>query len=166
MCWFEAGITKSSGKPLAAAGLGLLDGSLCVHYNNEPERRAAYLEAVGDGMPGGYGLDDYAGLLWEGEGRPSAVTARRGARAYRVSRARRRRRRVAAARPLPARPGSRRPARGHRRVPPHQDDAQTRRLAGLRRSRRRKRLATRATPPATGGAVGSPPSSPRLSRAM
>ena len=68
MCWFEAGITKSSGKPQAAAGLGLLAGSLCVHYNNEPERRAAYLEAVGDGMPGGYGLDDYAGLLWEGEG--------------------------------------------------------------------------------------------------
>jgi hypothetical protein len=84
MCWFEAGITKSSGQPLAAAGLGLLKGSLCVHYNNEPERRAAYLEAVSAGMPGGYGLDDYAGLLWEGEGSPSAVTARRGARAYRV----------------------------------------------------------------------------------
>jgi dipeptidase E len=85
MCWFEAGITKSSGKPLEAAGLGLLHGSLCVHYNNEPERRATYLEAVGNGMPGGYGLDDYAGLLWEGEDSPSAVTARRGARAYRVS---------------------------------------------------------------------------------
>ncbi len=85
MCWFEAGVTKSSGKPLAAAGLGLLSGSLCVHYNNEPERRAAYLSAVGEGMPAGYGLDDYAGLLWEGEGTPSAVTARRGARAYRVS---------------------------------------------------------------------------------
>jgi peptidase E len=85
MCWFEAGITKSSGKPLAAAGLGFLHGSLCVHYNNEPERRAAYLDAVGAGMPPGYGLDDYAGLLWEGEGSPSALTARRGARAYRVS---------------------------------------------------------------------------------
>jgi dipeptidase E len=85
LCWFEAGITKSSGKPLAAAGLGFLDGSLCVHYNNEPERRAAYLDAVGAGMPPGYGLDDYAGLLWEGEGTPSALTARRGARAYRVT---------------------------------------------------------------------------------
>lgn len=85
MCWFEAGITKSSGKPLAAAGLGLLSGSLCVHYNNEPERRAAFLDAVGEGMPSGYGLDDYAGLLWEGEGTPAALTARRGARAYRVS---------------------------------------------------------------------------------
>jgi dipeptidase E len=85
MCWFESGITKSSGKPTTEAGLGLLHGSLCVHYNNEPERRAAYLEAVSNGMPSGYGLDDYAGLLWEGEGPPSAVTARRGARAYRVT---------------------------------------------------------------------------------
>jgi dipeptidase E len=85
MCWFEAGITTSSGKPRPAAGLGLLSGSLCVHYNNEPGRRAAYLDAVGDGMPSGYGLDDYAGLLWEGEGTPSALTARRGARAYRVT---------------------------------------------------------------------------------
>jgi len=85
MCWFETGITKSSGKPAAEAGLGLLSGSLCVHYNNEPERRAAYLDAVGDGMPDGYGLDDYAGLIWEGAGPPTAVTARRGARAYRVS---------------------------------------------------------------------------------
>jgi len=100
MCWFEAGITKSSGKPLAAAGLGLLQGSLCVHYNNEPERRAAYLEAVGeDSMPGGYGLDDYAGLLWEGDATPSAVTARRGARAYRVCN----RDGVASESPLPAR---------------------------------------------------------------
>jgi peptidase E len=99
MCWFEAGITKSSGKPQASAGLGLLRGSLCVHYNNEPERRAAYLEAVAGGMPPGYGLDDYAGLLWEGEGTPSAVTARRGARAYRVSA----REGAATESPLPAR---------------------------------------------------------------
>ncbi|MBS1879998.1 MAG: peptidase E [Actinobacteria bacterium] len=85
MCWFEAGVTTSSGKPLAAPGLGLLPGSLCVHYSNEPERRAVYLKAVGDGMSPGYGLDDHAGLLWEGEGPPSALTARRGARAYRVA---------------------------------------------------------------------------------
>jgi peptidase E len=85
MCWFEAGITKSSGRAAPGAGLGLLAGSLCVHYNNEPERRAAYLDAVGDGMPDGYGLDDYAGLIWEGAGPPTAVTARRGARAYKVT---------------------------------------------------------------------------------
>ena len=84
-----AGSRPGSPSPRAsrsrAPGSGLLSGSLCVHYNNEPERRAAYLDAVGDGMPGGYGLDDYAGLLWEGPGPPSAVTARRGARAYRVA---------------------------------------------------------------------------------
>jgi len=85
MCWFEAGITKSSGRAEPGAGLGLLAGSLCVHYNNEPDRRAAYLDAVGDGMPNGYGLDDYAGLLWEGAGAPAAVTAQRGARAYQVA---------------------------------------------------------------------------------
>lgn len=85
MCWFEAGITTSTGKPGPGNGLGLLGGSLCVHYNNEPERRVAYLDAVGEGMPSGYGLDDYAGLLWEGTGPPSALTARRGARAYRVA---------------------------------------------------------------------------------
>jgi dipeptidase E len=86
MCWFEAWITKSSGRPEPGAGLGLLGGSLCVHYNNEPDRRAAYLDAIAGGMPGGYGLDDYAGLIWEGNGAPSAVTAHRGARAYRVVR--------------------------------------------------------------------------------
>jgi len=85
MCWFEAGITKSSGRLEPGAGLGLLGGSLCVHYSSEPDRRTAYLDAVGRGMPGGYGLDDYAGLIWEGTGSPSAVSARRGARAYRVS---------------------------------------------------------------------------------
>ena len=85
MCWFEAGITTSSGRPEPGPGLGMLSGSLCVHYNNEPGRRAAYLSAIGEGMPGGYGLDDYAGLLWEGGGQPAAVTARRGARAYRVA---------------------------------------------------------------------------------
>jgi dipeptidase E len=85
MCWFEAGITSPSGRPVPGAGLGLLAGSLCAHYNNEPERRIAYLDAVGAGMPGGYGLDDYAGLLWEGDAPPSALTARRGARAYRVA---------------------------------------------------------------------------------
>ena len=85
MCWFEAGITKSSGRPSTAAGLGLLSGSLCVHYSDEPDRRASYLKAVGAGMPPGYGLDDHAGLLWEGDLPPSALTARRGARAYRVT---------------------------------------------------------------------------------
>lgn len=79
MCWFEAGITKSSGRPLPAAGLGLIPGSLCVHYHSELERRPAYRRAVEEGMPAGYGIDDYAGLLYEGTELAEAVSARAGA---------------------------------------------------------------------------------------
>ncbi len=85
MCWFEAGITKSSGRPRTAAGLGLVGGSLCVHYHDEPERRIAYLTAVERGLPGGYGLDDYAGLLFCGSSPAGALCARPGAGAYRVT---------------------------------------------------------------------------------
>src|SRR3954454_12185993 len=84
LCWSEAGITRSFGRPLPAAGLGLLPGSLCVHYHQEPARRAAYLAAIGKGMPDGYGLDDYAGLLWEGDRVVAALSARRGARVCQV----------------------------------------------------------------------------------
>jgi Peptidase family S51 len=35
-------------------------------------------------VEGSWRLDEYAGLLWEGEAAPAAVTARRGSRAYRV----------------------------------------------------------------------------------
>ena len=38
MCWFESGITMSGGAPRPAAGLGLLEGSLSVHLDGEPER--------------------------------------------------------------------------------------------------------------------------------
>ena len=52
MCWFEAGITSSSGRPEPAEGLGLLKGSLCVHYHRDPDRRARYLAEVGTGIAG------------------------------------------------------------------------------------------------------------------
>jgi peptidase E len=84
LCWCEAGITRSFGRPQPAAGLGLLPGSLCVHYHQEPVRRSAYLAAVGEGMPNGYGLDDYAGLLWEDDRVVAVLSARRGARVTEV----------------------------------------------------------------------------------
>ena len=45
MCWFEAGITRSSGPPEPLAGLGLLEGSLTVHADGEPERLPVWLRA-------------------------------------------------------------------------------------------------------------------------
>ena len=46
MCWFEGGITKGMARPRPVAGLGFLPGSASVHYDGEPDRRPAYLDAV------------------------------------------------------------------------------------------------------------------------
>ena len=88
MCWFEHAITCSTGAPRPAAGLGLLAGSNCVHYDGEPRRRPRYLEAIRLGLPAGWGVEDGVGLLFEDGRMVEAVTARRGARAYRVARRR------------------------------------------------------------------------------
>jgi len=86
MCWFAASITASGGAPQAAKGLGFLPGSLCVHYRRDPARRTAYLEAVSSGLPGGYAIDDGAGLLFEGLRAVEAFAGRPGARVVRVDR--------------------------------------------------------------------------------
>ena len=41
MCWFEWGITRSTGVTRPARGLGLLPGSLSVHHHRDPDRRRA-----------------------------------------------------------------------------------------------------------------------------
>ena len=51
MCWLQGGVTTSSGAPEPTPGLGLLPGSLSVHADTEPGRRAVYLAAVADGTP-------------------------------------------------------------------------------------------------------------------
>ena len=87
MCWFEAGITKSRGPAEPVAGLGLLPGSLSVHYDAEPERRPAYLAAVAAGtMPEGYGADDGVGLLFRDGRLERVVASRTGAECVRVKR--------------------------------------------------------------------------------
>jgi peptidase E len=85
MCWFEGGVTKSSGPPEPISGLGLLPGSLTVHADGEPDRLPAWLDAVGSGaLPGGWAADDGVGLLFE-DGRLARVVASRpGAGAQRV----------------------------------------------------------------------------------
>jgi dipeptidase E len=85
MCWFEAGVTRSSGPPEAIAGLGLLEGSLTVHADGEPERLPVWLTAVRDGtLPGGWAVDDGVGLLFRGLRLERAVSSRPGASAQRV----------------------------------------------------------------------------------
>ena len=86
MCWFEYGITQSAGDPRVAEGLGLLPGTLCVHYARDPGRRACLLREVGAGLPGGHGIDDGAGLLFEGTDPVEAFAGRQGSRVVRVER--------------------------------------------------------------------------------
>jgi dipeptidase E len=85
MCWFQAGVTRSSGPPEAIAGLGLLEGSLTVHADGEPERLPVWLAGVREGtLPGGWALDDGVGLLFRGLALERAVSSRPGAGAQRV----------------------------------------------------------------------------------
>jgi peptidase E len=85
MCWFHAGITRSSGPPEPIAGLGLLEGSLTVHADGEPERLPVWLAAVRQGtLPGGWAVDDGVGLLFRGKRLERVVSSRPGAAAQRV----------------------------------------------------------------------------------
>jgi len=86
MCWFDYGITTSSGHLEPAPGLGFLPGSNSVHHDSEPARRPVYLEAVARGaIPPGYAVDDGAALIFRGGSLEEVVTARRGARAFMVT---------------------------------------------------------------------------------
>jgi dipeptidase E len=85
MCWFQRGITCSSGSPEPLDGLGLLDGSLTVHADGEPERLPAWLAGVREGLlPGGWALDDGVALLFSGRRLVRAVSSRPGAAALRA----------------------------------------------------------------------------------
>ncbi|HEY0516721.1 MAG TPA: peptidase E [Solirubrobacteraceae bacterium] len=85
MCWFEAGLTRSSGPPEPLEGLGILEGSLSVHADGEPERLPIWLSHLRDGtMPSGWALDDGVGLLFRGTKLERIVSSRPGAEAQRV----------------------------------------------------------------------------------
>ncbi len=85
MCWFQGGVTRSSGPPEPLAGLGLIEGSLTVHADGEPERLPVWLASVRDGtLPGGWALDDGVGLLFKGLRMARVVSSRPGAGAQRV----------------------------------------------------------------------------------
>jgi len=73
------------GAPEPLAGLGLLEGSLTVHADGEPERLPVWLAGIRDGtLPGGWALDDGVGLLFAGLNMQRAVSSRPGASAQRV----------------------------------------------------------------------------------
>jgi dipeptidase E len=81
MCWFAGGVTMSGGAPRPVAGLHLLEDSMSVHLDGEPERLPAYRRAIADGeLADGYAVDDCAALLYAGTRLHACVASRAGAR--------------------------------------------------------------------------------------
>ena len=92
LCWFECGVTDSFRPALdpfglddRTAGVGLLPGSACPHYDEEENRRPVYQRLVGDGtLPAGYAADGGVGLHFTGTDLAAVVTERDGAAGWRV----------------------------------------------------------------------------------
>lgn len=88
ICWFEQGVTDSIAGPLTSLDcLGWLPGSCCPHYDAEPLRRPTFRRLVARGsiLPG-VAADDGVALHYVGDALAGAVSSRRGAKAWRVSR--------------------------------------------------------------------------------
>jgi peptidase E len=84
LCWFDEVITAFHGPPERVGGLGLLPYSNCVHYDEEPERRDHFRDAIATGMPGGFACEDGAALHFVGRELHEVVSSRPKSRAYRV----------------------------------------------------------------------------------
>ncbi len=84
LCWFDEVITAFHGPPERVGGLGLLPYSNCVHYDEEPERRDHFRDAIALGMPGGYASENGAALHFVGTELHDVVSSRPKSRAYRV----------------------------------------------------------------------------------
>lgn len=84
LCWFSDAVSAFHGPSERVKGLGLLPHSNCVHYDGEPERRAAYRGMVATGLRPGYGVEDGAALSFVGTALDEVVTSRPGATAYEV----------------------------------------------------------------------------------
>jgi dipeptidase E len=86
--WFEHALSDSGGQGLqAVAGIGLVAGSCCPHYDSEPQRQPAYTAAIAsEVLPQGVAIDDGVAVLIDGAGQMTAFSARSRAGAYRVTR--------------------------------------------------------------------------------
>ena len=89
ICWYLGGTTDSFGPELRAVtnGLGLLPYGNGVHYDSEARRRPLVHSLVADGtFPVVHCTDDGVGLVYHGTELVEAVSERRGAGAYVVTR--------------------------------------------------------------------------------
>lgn len=88
ICWFKTGVTDSwAGRLAVLPCLGLLPGTLCPHFDSEPERRPSLQQLVGDGtVRRALALDDGAAAHFVDRALIRVVTFRPRAGAYHVHR--------------------------------------------------------------------------------
>lgn len=88
VCWFDEAFSDAGGNGYApVAGLGLVAGSCCPHYSEEPERQPAYQEAVGENrIAPGVAIDDGVAVVCDAGGAKGFMSARPGYAAYHIRR--------------------------------------------------------------------------------
>jgi dipeptidase E len=87
VCWYEQALSDYfPGELNVLRCLGILPGSLCPHYDSEPERRPVYRNLVARAdMPPGIGADDGVALHYVGTVLHAVVASRPSAGAWCVS---------------------------------------------------------------------------------
>jgi dipeptidase E len=85
LCWFAQSVSAfHEGPPTRIDALAFLPWSNAVHYDEETGRRNAFLDAVAEGFPPGFGVGDGAALHFVGTELAEVVSSRPGARAVYV----------------------------------------------------------------------------------
>jgi peptidase E len=86
--WFEQAMSDAGGNGLAPlSGLGLVKGSCCPHYSQEPHRQPAFATCIARGdLPDGVAIDDGVAVLFENSVARAAFSARPAAGAYHLRR--------------------------------------------------------------------------------
>ncbi|MEW1834898.1 peptidase E [Microbacterium sp. NPDC079995] len=92
ICWHVGGPTTSTGGlTVETSGLGLIPGSVGVHYDSQPGRRPALHAAVAGGvLPDGFGLDEGAAVVYRGTEPVEYLSENPAGAVYRVRRSRER----------------------------------------------------------------------------
>ena len=87
ICWFEQGLSDSFGPGWSPiTGLGIVPGSHCPHYSDEPGRRDAYQLLIAEGrLREGIAADDGVALHYMDSELAKVVSSRPDAGAYTVS---------------------------------------------------------------------------------
>ena len=85
ICWFEQAISDSLWPLIRMDGLGWVKGSMCGHYDSEPERRPTTLAARKSGqLMDGFALEDFTAIHFVNEEPQHLISSKAGQKIYRI----------------------------------------------------------------------------------